>query len=79
MMTRDDSLKSVRLPRRLEWVCLEGRLCSHCLCADASTKPTNKSSASLNETMQYRKIIAKRFTYHFVIALWRIKKAESAA
>jgi hypothetical protein len=27
-------------------------------CADASTTPTNKNSPTLNETMQYRKIIA---------------------
>jgi hypothetical protein len=27
--------------------------------------------------MQYRYTIAERFTYHFVIAVWRAKKAES--
>jgi hypothetical protein len=46
-------------------------------CADSAAL-ANKSSASLNETMQYRTIIADRFTYHFVLAVWRIKKAESA-
>ena len=34
---------------------------------------SNKNTASLNETMQYRYIIAERFTYHFVIAVWRAK------
>jgi hypothetical protein len=37
-------------------------------CADASTTPTNKSSASLNETMQYRSIIAEP-SYHFGVAM----------
>jgi hypothetical protein len=36
-------------------------------CADASTTPTNKSSASLNETMQYRKIIAE--CSHIILSL----------
>jgi hypothetical protein len=60
-------------------------LCSHAngfaegaLCADASTTLTNNSSASLNGTMQYLKIIAERFTYHFAVAAWRTKAAESA-
>jgi hypothetical protein len=44
-------------------------------CAETSTTPTNKSSASLNETTQHRKIMAERFTYHFVIAVWRTKDA----
>jgi hypothetical protein len=38
-------------------------------CGDASTTTTNKSNANLNGLMQYRKIIAERFTYHFVIAV----------
>jgi hypothetical protein len=48
------------------------------LCADASTPATNKSNASLNGTRQYRKIIAERFVYHFAVAVWRAKDAESA-
>lgn len=46
-------------------------------CAHVPPTLTNKNSASLNKAEQYRKIIAKRFTYHFVVAGWRIKKAES--
>jgi hypothetical protein len=60
-------------------------LCSHAngfaegaLCADASTTLTNNSSASLNGTMQYLKIIAERFTYHFAVAAWRTNEAECA-
>jgi len=29
--------------------------------------------------MPYRYIIAERFTYHFVIAVWRAKDAKSGA
>jgi hypothetical protein len=47
-------------------------------CADASTTATNKSTANLNESMQYRKIIAELFTYHFVVAVWRAKGPESS-
>jgi hypothetical protein len=44
-------------------------------CADA-TALANKSSASLNKKMRYRKIIVERFTYHFVVAVWRAKRAQ---
>jgi hypothetical protein len=45
-------------------------------CAGASTTPTNRSSTSLHETTQHRNIIAERFTYHFVVAMWRTKQAD---
>jgi hypothetical protein len=45
------------------------------LCAVAPTTLNNKSSANLNKTMPYRKIIAELFTYHFFVAVWRAKEA----